>query len=166
MDEFLAPFWNLDQVFGWAETRDPRLSARRPCPDTTVPSNSLHIAILSTQVATARMYDGRDIGGELWAASGWKPRISPFIPPPMLARYAEKRGVPAFRLYRYKDLRSRSHSTQNANALLTHGKLPMRQIEQRSPRFFVNSKLMRQSVPDSAKLEKLSSICGTNSSRG
>lgn len=99
MDEFLSPFWNLDQVFGWADTRDPELVRAA-----ALPRYNRHIAIRSTQSATASMFYGRDIGGELWAASGWKPKIHPFEPPPILARRAEKRDVPAFHLYRYKDL--------------------------------------------------------------
>jgi hypothetical protein len=104
VDEFLAPFWNLDQVFGWADTRDPELVRAAALPRYNRPLATLHIAIRSTQSATASMFYGRDIGGELWAASGWKPKINAFEPPPILARRAEKRGVPAFRLYRYKDL--------------------------------------------------------------
>jgi hypothetical protein len=104
LNAFLAPFWNLDQVFGWADTRDPELVRAAALPRYNRPHATLHIAIRSTQSATASMFYGRDIGGELWAASGWKPKIHPFEPPPILARRAEKRGVPAFRLYRYKDL--------------------------------------------------------------
>jgi hypothetical protein len=105
VDEFLSPFWNLDQVFGWAETRDPEIVCAAALPRYNPPPNILHIAIRGTQAATASMVDGRDIGGELWAASGWTPKIGPFDPPQMLARHAEKRDVQAFRLYRYKDLR-------------------------------------------------------------
>jgi hypothetical protein len=39
------------------------------------------------------MCDGRDIGGEAWAAKGWKPKINPSNLPPMLASYAEQRSA-------------------------------------------------------------------------
>ena len=76
LNALLAPFWNLDQVFGWAETRDPEILRAAALSRYNTPKDTVSIAMRSTQAATTSMYDGRDIGGELWAASGWKPKIS------------------------------------------------------------------------------------------
>ena len=104
MDAFLEPFWNLDQIRGWAETRDPEIIRAAACPRYGRPKRTLEITIRTTHMATAILRDGRDIDGELWAASGWAPKIKPFSPPPMVQDYAEKHGRPAYLAYRYKDL--------------------------------------------------------------
>ncbi len=105
IDEFLALFWNLDQVFGWAETRDPEIVRAAALPRYNPPKPTLHIQVRTIHTATALLRDGRDVGGELWAASGWSPKIEPFDPPPILKRYAETTGRPAYRSYWYKDKR-------------------------------------------------------------
>ena len=55
--------------------------------------------------ATAILREGRDIDGELWAASGRTPKITRFDRPPAIRELAEKRGGPA--AYRYNDLQVR-----------------------------------------------------------
>ena len=104
MDYFLETFWNLDQIRGWAETRDPELLRAAALPRYEVPMKTLQIAIRSTHAATAALRDGRDIDGELWAASGWKPKISEFVAPIIVQRYADKHGVPPYEAYLYKEL--------------------------------------------------------------
>jgi hypothetical protein len=156
VDEFLAPFWNLDQVFGWAELRDPAIVRAAALSRYNRSVNSLHIAILSTQVGTTRMYNGWDIGGELWAASGWKPRISPFIPPPILAKKAEKRGVPAFRLYRYKDLRIEEPFDAKRQRFVDAWRIANEAERAAVVTLFRSLETDEKSLPGSAKLEKLS----------
>src|SRR5271170_7577566 len=103
MDEFLAPFWNLDQVFGWAETRDPEMVRAAALPRYGAPKSTMHIQVRSTH--TAPLKDGRDVDGELWAASGWIPQIRRFDPPALIARHAENLGRPVYQGYLHKDLR-------------------------------------------------------------
>jgi hypothetical protein len=123
MDEFLNPFWNLDQIFGWAETRDPELVRAAAWPRYGRPKPTLQIRIRSTHAATALLRDGRDIDGELWAASGWTPKISTFDPLPMVRAHADKHDVPAYRAYLYKDLRIDEPLDPAASALVTAWKL-------------------------------------------
>ncbi len=103
MDAFLEPFWNLDQIRGWAETRDPEIIREAAWPRYGQPMKTPEIAIRTTHMATAILRDGRDIDGELWAASGWAPKIKAFEPLPMVQDYAERHGRPAYLAYRYKD---------------------------------------------------------------
>jgi len=51
MDEFLEPFWNLDQVRGWAETRDPEIVRAAAMPRSGAPRRSHEIVSLSIHVA-------------------------------------------------------------------------------------------------------------------
>ena len=81
MDAFLEPFWNLDQIRGWAETRDPEIIRAAACPRYGEPKRTLEIAIRTTHMATAILRGGRDIDGELWAASGSAPRSNHLIRP-------------------------------------------------------------------------------------
>jgi hypothetical protein len=104
MDAFLEPFWNLDQIRGWAETRDPEIVRAAEWSRYGAPKKTLEIAIRTTHMATAILRDGRDIDGEMWAASGWTPKITRFDPPKMVRDCAERRGCPTYLAYRYKDL--------------------------------------------------------------
>ena len=61
MDAFLEPFWNLDQIRGWAETRDPEIIRAAECPRHGEPKRTLEIAIRTTHMATAILRDGRVI---------------------------------------------------------------------------------------------------------
>ncbi len=71
MDRFLENYWNLDQIRGWAETRDPEIVRAAAWPRFGRAKKSLEIAIRATHSATDVLRDGRDVDGELWAASGW-----------------------------------------------------------------------------------------------
>jgi hypothetical protein len=123
MDEFLNPFWNLDQIFGWAETRDSQLVRAAAWPRYGRPKPTLQIGIRSTHAATTLLRDGRDIGGELWVASGWMPALKAFDPPSLIRAYADKHGVPAYRAYLHKDLRIDEPLEPAASALITAWKL-------------------------------------------
>jgi hypothetical protein len=46
----------------------------------------------------------RDIDAELWSASGWTPKMATFVAPQIIQDLADKRGKPAYGVYRYKDL--------------------------------------------------------------
>ena len=70
MDEFLDPFWNLDQIHGWAETRDPRMVRENAIPKFDAPKRHSEASFLAMYVARDSRWAGRDIGEELWAASG------------------------------------------------------------------------------------------------
>ena len=96
MDGFLDPFWNLDQIRGWAETRNPELVCAAALPKYGMPKKTLEIAVRSTLTATDIRRSGRDVDAELWAASGWPPPKSRFTAPPFLAAYAEKHGIPTY----------------------------------------------------------------------
>lgn len=48
MDAFLEPFWNLDQIRGWAETRDPEIIRAAAWPRYGQPKKTLEIAIRTT----------------------------------------------------------------------------------------------------------------------
>src|SRR5208283_4718432 len=117
MDAFLEPFWNLDQIRGWAETRDPDIIRAAAGPRYGQPRKTLEIAVRTTHMATGILRDGRDIDCELWAASGWAPKIKAFDPPPMVQDYAEKHGRPAYLAYRYKDLQVHWPLNPKARAL-------------------------------------------------
>jgi hypothetical protein len=51
MDAFLDPFWNLDQIRGWAETRDPELVRAASVPKYGTPKRTLEISVRSTHAA-------------------------------------------------------------------------------------------------------------------
>jgi len=117
MDAFLEPFWNLDQIRGWAETRDPEIIRAAAWPRYGQPKKTLEIAIRTTHMATAILRDGRDIDGELWAASGWAPKIKSFEPPKVVQGYAEKHGRPTYLGHLYKDLQVHWSLNLKARAL-------------------------------------------------
>ena len=81
MDGFLDLFWNLDQIRGWAETRNPELVRAAALPKYGMPKKTLEIAVRSTHTATDIRRPGRDVDAELWAASGWPPPESRFTVP-------------------------------------------------------------------------------------
>jgi len=68
------------------------------------PKKSVEIGIRVTHSATAVLRDGRDVDGELWAASGWPAETKEFEAPSIVQRYADKHGIPAYEAYFYKDL--------------------------------------------------------------
>jgi hypothetical protein len=117
MDPFLVTFWNLDQIRGWAETRDPEMVRAAALPKYATPPKTLKIAVPSTHAATGPLCGGRDVDGELWAASGWAPQVKKFVPPPMVKEFAEKHNRPAFALVRYNNFRVERPADTSAAAL-------------------------------------------------
>jgi len=107
MDRFLENYWNLDQIRGWAETRDPEIVRAAAWPQFGRPKKSAEIAIRVTHSATAVLRDGRDVDGELWTASGWPVETKKFEPPPIVQRYADKHEIPVYQAYLYKNLQVR-----------------------------------------------------------
>jgi hypothetical protein len=104
MDPFLETFWNLDQIHGWAETRDPELVRDAALPRCGTPKKTAAIAIPVAHLPTPLLRGQRDIDAELWAASGWEPKIANFVPSKNFQEYAEQRGMPVWQAYRYKDI--------------------------------------------------------------
>jgi hypothetical protein len=73
MDEFNNPFWSLDEVFAWAETRDPdmvRFAGVKASPERSASSSAIATRCLAASIR--RMESGRDVNEELWQASGLK----------------------------------------------------------------------------------------------
>jgi hypothetical protein len=73
MDEFLNPWWDLDQLHGWMRTRDPemvRLSAIKTPMTETLRSSELEQEFVSA--AVRREWAGWNVEEELWQASGWQ----------------------------------------------------------------------------------------------
>ena len=80
MDPFLDLYWNLDQIVGWAETRDPEIVRLAMIPKDWRPRRSLNLLAHYPRDALNVLGVGRDVEGELWAASGVKPAVSNFVP--------------------------------------------------------------------------------------
>jgi hypothetical protein len=59
---------------------------------------------LSRTFPTPLLRGQRDIDAELWAASGWEPKIVNFVPSKDSQEYAEQRGMPVWQAYRYRDI--------------------------------------------------------------
>jgi hypothetical protein len=104
MDPFLETFWNLDQVHGWAETRDPDYVRAAALPRYGVPKKTVAIAIPMSHSPTPLLRGQRDIEAELWATSGWEPKIANFVPSKDFQEYAEQRGLPVWQAHRYRDI--------------------------------------------------------------
>jgi len=66
MDPFLETFWNLDQIHGWAETRDPELVRDAALPRYGTPKKTAAIAIPVAYLPTPLLRGQRDIDAELW----------------------------------------------------------------------------------------------------
>jgi hypothetical protein len=103
MDPFFENYWNLDQIHGWAETRDPEIVRAAAWPRYGRPKKTLEIMIPVTHSATALLRDDRDIDGELWAASGWPSKTQKFEPTPFAQGYVDRHGVPAYQVSLYKN---------------------------------------------------------------
>jgi hypothetical protein len=95
MDTFEEPFWNLDQVRAWAQTRDPVLVRQAALPSNV---NSGAIAFSILHAATQLKLAGRDVDAELWQASGWERPKETYIAPLVIEGLALKLGVPAYLL--------------------------------------------------------------------
>jgi hypothetical protein len=115
LDEFLQPYWNLEQVRSWAETRDPGAVRFAAIPKRGKPKNSSDIEAWCILVATDRAKKGRDVGAELWAASGRVAPLSKFEPSLLMQRFADEHRVPVWEAFFSKDLQvERAHSDELA----------------------------------------------------
>ena len=119
-DAFTGPFWNLDQVLAWIETRDPELvrfaSASK---QTGRIRNTYEIAVQANRTATeTKKAAGRDINAELWAISGWAKPTHLYPTPMAEERLAEELGVPPYLLASYKNIAVQWPLQQEAVALL------------------------------------------------
>jgi hypothetical protein len=101
MDPFLDPYWNLDQICGWAFSREPEVvrfaaDGRRNTPG----RSSLSIDVHTAHAAERAKQSGRDINLELWNTSGWPQPESPYAAPQAIEQLSEELGVPVFQIYR------------------------------------------------------------------
>jgi hypothetical protein len=119
VDEFLEPYWNLEQVRSWAETRDPEAVRFAAIPKEGKPKLGSQIASFCSHRATALARNGRDLGGELWAASGWTPPSQIFVPPPVAQEVADEVGFPMYLALFNKDIQICLPKRAHADALLT-----------------------------------------------
>jgi hypothetical protein len=99
MDPFLNLYWNLDQIVGWAETRDPEIVRVAAVPKECRPRKSLNLLSHYPGAALRVLGVDRDVEGELWAASGWKPSIREFVPPTGVRKIAERTGRPVYEVF-------------------------------------------------------------------
>ena len=99
MDPFLDLFWNLDQIIVWAETRDPEIVRVAAIPKECRPKNSLNLLAHYPHASLHVLGVDRDVEGELWAASNWKPSIRGFVPPTGVREIAERTGRPAYEVF-------------------------------------------------------------------
>ena len=99
MDPYLDLYWNLDQIVGWAETRDPEIVRVAAIPKECRPRKSLNLLAHYPRAALRLLGVDRDVEGELWAASGLKPSIREFVPPTGVRSIAEETGRPAYEVF-------------------------------------------------------------------
>jgi hypothetical protein len=118
LDEFLEPFWNLEQVRAWAETRDPELVRFAAIPKEGRGKHSFEIAARCVHAAATRAKNGRDVGAELWIASGWTPPSQRFAMPPMAQKLADEIGFPAYLAILNKDVQIHYPKRPQTDALL------------------------------------------------
>jgi hypothetical protein len=118
LDEFLEPFWNLEQVRAWVESRDPELVRFAAIPKVGRPRPSLEIVARCIQAATTSAKSGRDVGAELWNASGWTPPSERFATPPMAQKLADDIGFPAYLAIFNTDVQIRHPKRPHTDALL------------------------------------------------
>jgi hypothetical protein len=101
MDSYLDPYWNLDQICGWACTREPELvrfaaDGKRNSPG----RSSLSIDVRAAHAAERATRAGRDLNLELWNASGWPQPENQYAAPPAIEQLSQELGVPVFQIYR------------------------------------------------------------------
>jgi hypothetical protein len=105
VDDFLEPYWNLEQIRAWAETRKPDAVRFASIPKYGVPQRGSVIELWCIHAATgSAQQDSRDIGAELWMASGWTPPSKVYVAPPQAQKLADQLGIPIFN----KDVQVRS----------------------------------------------------------
>jgi hypothetical protein len=116
VNDFFSPFWNLEQVRVWAETRTPELVGFAAMPrHGDMQRGSAKIDIQARMLATQIERAGRDIDAELWAASSWTPKARQFVAPSFVERESKIRGIPAYELMFEKGLQ-----VQRPKALAEH----------------------------------------------
>jgi hypothetical protein len=86
-----------------------RNSRSRTCPRSRSTSirhaeKTAVIAIPVAHLPAPLLRGQRDIDAELWAASGWEPKIANFVPSKDFQEYAEQRGMPVWQAHRYRDI--------------------------------------------------------------
>ena len=99
MDPFLDLYWNLDQIVVWAETRDPEIVRVAAIPKECRPRKSLNLLAHYPHASLCVLGVERDVEGELWAASKWKPSIREFVPATGVRKIAEQTGRPAYEVF-------------------------------------------------------------------
>jgi hypothetical protein len=119
MDESLEPYWNLEQVRSWAETRDLEAVRFAAIPKEGKPKRGSEIAAFCFHAANILKRNGRDLGAELWAASGWTPPSLIFEPPPLARKAADEVGFPLYLALFNKDIQIWLPKRAHADALLT-----------------------------------------------
>ena len=119
MDEFLSPFWNLDQIRGWAVTRDPDVVRFAGSVSGRGQSESASLIEIRAVVSASRSKQaGRNVNVELWDASGWPMPPSPYVAPRMLELLAERLNVPVFQIANDASLDVRLPRCPRTEALL------------------------------------------------
>ena len=99
MDPFFDLHWNLDQIVGWAETRDPEVVRAAAIPKDWRPRKSVNLLVHYPHAALRVLGVDHDVEGELWAASGWNPSVREFVPPTGVQKIAEETGRPAYEVF-------------------------------------------------------------------
>jgi hypothetical protein len=99
MDAFFDLYWNLDQIVGWAETRDPEIVRVAVIPKDWRPRKSVDLLAHHPHDALRVLGVGRDVESELWAASKLKPAVSKFAPPAGVRNLAGRTGRPTYEVY-------------------------------------------------------------------
>jgi hypothetical protein len=99
MDPFLDLYWNMDQIVVWAETRDPEIVRVAAIPKECRPRKSLNLLAHNPHASLCVLGVERDVEGELWAASKWKPSIREFVPPTGVRKIAEQTGRPDYEVF-------------------------------------------------------------------
>ena len=119
MDGFLDLFWNLDQIRGWACSRDPEVvrfaaDGLRAAPD----RSSLSIDVRTAHAVEKAKQAGRDVNLELWNASGWPLPDSAHVAPTAMEQLADELGVPVFQIYRDASIEIQFPRCEPTEALL------------------------------------------------
>jgi hypothetical protein len=86
---FDQPWWDLDQVVAWAETREREAVdyAEFGRGGLRLPPSTAKIAMWTSAASAHAAKGGRDINGELWGASGWP--LEREAPPMPVRSFAE-----------------------------------------------------------------------------
>jgi hypothetical protein len=82
------------------------------------PKRGSEIAAFRFHAATTLAINGRDIGAELWAASGWTPPSQIIVPPPMAQKVADEIGFPLCLGLFNKDIQIHLPKRAHTDALL------------------------------------------------